>query len=66
MTTKRVPRKAILIVNTASRKGADAFEPVRDALAAAGIELIDAQAVDDPEALPCEVRSAGSTTPFAA
>jgi len=44
-----LPRQAILVVNAMSRRGADAFEEVRDKLIAAGIELIDAHAVDDPE-----------------
>ena len=59
-----LPRKAILIVNTASRNGADAFEPAREKLLAAGIELIDARAVDEPEALPGQVRSAVNRAPM--
>jgi len=61
---KRLPEKAILIVNTASRKGAAAFEQARDKLAAAGIELIDARAVDDPERLQGEVTAAIDRAPM--
>ena len=65
MTSEReLPRQAILIVNTASRKGADAFEPAREQLIGAGIELVDARAVDDPEALEGEVRSAIDRAPM--
>jgi YegS/Rv2252/BmrU family lipid kinase len=53
-----LPRQAILIVNTASRNGAEAFEPAREKLIAAGLELIDARAVDEPAALAGEVRAA--------
>ena len=59
-----LPRQAILIVNTASRSGADAFEPARAGLIAAGIELIGARSVDEPEALPGEVRSAIDRAPM--
>lgn len=59
-----LPKKAILIVNIASRNGADAFEPAREKLVAAGIELIDARAVDAPEALPGEIRSAVERAPM--
>jgi hypothetical protein len=45
---RTLPKQAILIVNTASRRGADAFEEARDKLTAAGVELIDARAVDEP------------------
>jgi YegS/Rv2252/BmrU family lipid kinase len=64
MAALPLPRKAILVVNSASRKGADTFEPARTALAAAGVELIDARAVDDPEALQGEVRAAVARAPM--
>ena len=65
MTKDRtLPRRAILIVNTASRSGAEAFEPAREKLAGAGIELIDARSVDEPDALPGEVRSAVDRAPM--
>ncbi len=44
-----LPRQAILVVNAMSRRGADVFEGACDKLVAAGVELIEAHAVDDPE-----------------
>ena len=46
---KPLPKQAILVVNAMSRRGADAFEEVRDKLIAAGVELIEAHAVDEPD-----------------
>ena len=46
---KPLPKQAILVVNAMSRKGADVFEEVRDKLIAAGIDLIEAHAVHDPD-----------------
>lgn len=62
--SKPLPRRAIVIVNTASRKGAEAFDPACAKLAAAGIELIDARAIDDPEALEGEVSAAIDRAPM--
>jgi YegS/Rv2252/BmrU family lipid kinase len=62
--SNKLPRKAILIVNTASRSGKDAFEPARDKLVAAGVELIDARAVDEPDTLPDEVTAAIARAPM--
>jgi YegS/Rv2252/BmrU family lipid kinase len=59
-----LPKQAILIVNTASRLGADAFESARDKLIAAGVDLIDARAVDEPETLPGEVTAAIDRAPM--
>jgi YegS/Rv2252/BmrU family lipid kinase len=59
-----LPKQAILIVNTASRNGRDAFEPAREKLTAAGVELIDARAVDEPAHLPGEVRTAVDRAPM--
>ncbi len=59
-----LPKRAILIVNAASRSGVAAFEPARDQLIAAGIELIDARAIEDPEALPDQVRAAVARAPM--
>ena len=64
MMGNELPKRAVLIVNTASRSGAEAFAPARERLEAAGIELLDARAVDDPEALPGEVRSAVDRAPM--
>ena len=46
---KPLPKQAILVVNAMSRKGADVFQEVRDKLIAAGIDLIEAHAVHDPD-----------------
>ena len=62
--SRKLPKQAILIVNTASRNGKEAFEPAREKLAAAGVELIAARAVDDPERLPGEVTSAIDRAPM--
>jgi YegS/Rv2252/BmrU family lipid kinase len=59
-----LPKQAILIVNAASRKGAEAFDDVREKLVAAGIELIDARAVTDPEQLAGEIASAIDRAPM--
>ena len=64
MVAKRLPKKAILVVNTASRNGGDAFHLAREKLVAAGIQLIDARPVDDPEALQGEVRAAVDRAPM--
>jgi len=59
-----LPKQAILIVNTASRRGADAFAEARDKLVKAGVELIDARAIDNPERLAGEVTSAIDRAPM--
>jgi len=64
MPTRALPKQAILVVNTASRKGAEAFEPAREKLAAAGIDLIDARAVTNPAKLKDEVRQAVGKAPM--
>ncbi|MDB5702037.1 MAG: diacylglycerol kinase [Sphingomonadales bacterium] len=58
MTTKPVPREAVLIVNAHSRKGAALFEQAREKLGASGITLMAAHAVRDPEKLNDTVRQA--------
>lgn len=47
--TKALPKQAILIVNAMSRKGADVFDEACEKLRAAGVELIEAHAVEKPE-----------------
>ncbi len=44
-----LPKQAILVVNAMSRKGADAFEEVSAKLEMAGVELIEAHAVTEPD-----------------
>jgi YegS/Rv2252/BmrU family lipid kinase len=61
---KSLPRQAILIVNAMSRSGADAFEGARDKLIAAGIELIEAHAIDQPDQMEPAVRAAIAKAPM--
>ena len=62
--TRNLPKQAILIVNAMSRSGADAFEDVRNRLIAAGVDLIDAQAIDRPDQMGSAVRSAITRAPM--
>jgi YegS/Rv2252/BmrU family lipid kinase len=59
-----LPTHAILIVNAISRTGADAFDEVRDKLIAAGIDLIEAHAVQDPVQMEPTIRSAIARSPI--
>ena len=59
-----LPRQAILVVNAMSRSGAEAFATARDKLVAAGVELIEAHAVDRPEAMDETIRSAIAKAPM--
>lgn len=59
-----LPKRAILIVNGMSRKGADAFDEARSKLTAAGIELIDAVAVKNPEDMDRVVTDAVARAPM--
>ncbi|HVM23335.1 MAG TPA: YegS/Rv2252/BmrU family lipid kinase [Sphingomicrobium sp.] len=59
-----LPKRAILIVNAASRSGSEAFEEARDKLVEAGIELVDARAIDHPERLAGEVTAAVDRAPM--
>ena len=59
-----LPRQAILIVNAMSRTGAEAFDEVRNKLAAAGIELIAAHAIEDPDQMASVIRDAISKAPM--
>jgi YegS/Rv2252/BmrU family lipid kinase len=61
---KSLPRKAILIVNAMSRKGADAFEEARDKLEMAGVELIESVAVTEPDKMDGIVRDAIARAPM--
>ncbi|MGV3768847.1 MAG: YegS/Rv2252/BmrU family lipid kinase [Sphingobium phenoxybenzoativorans] len=58
MTTKSVPRQAVLIVNAHSRKGQKLFDDARQKLEAAGVELLAAHAVRNPDRLASTVRDA--------
>jgi YegS/Rv2252/BmrU family lipid kinase len=58
MATKPLPKDAVLIVNAHSRRGQDNFVEARDKLVAAGIRLIAAHAVEDPEKMAATVAAA--------
>lgn len=62
--SRPLPKQAILIVNAMSRKGADAFAAARDKLADAGVELIEAHAVDKPDGMEAAVKAAIGKAPM--
>ncbi|HUE80396.1 MAG TPA: YegS/Rv2252/BmrU family lipid kinase [Sphingomicrobium sp.] len=64
MQSRPLPKQAILIVNAASRTGADAFAEACEKLAAASIELLESQAVEDPEGIDPAVKSAVKRAPM--
>lgn len=59
-----LPKKAILVVNAASRRGAEAFEEACERLGETPIELVDANAVEDPSRLDDAVKSAIKRAPM--
>jgi YegS/Rv2252/BmrU family lipid kinase len=61
---KRLPKQAILIVNTHSRSGAKAFPQAVAMLGEAGVELVETHAVDDPGQLAKVVRKAVGGAPM--
>lgn len=62
--TDALPKRAILITNAMSRRGQDAFEEAREKLTAAGLELIDAHAVQNPEIMEPVVKAAIAKAPM--
>ena len=65
MTTQRdLPKQAILVVNAMSRRGADAFDEARAKLEEAGVELIDAIAVEKPDQMDQTVIDAVARAPM--
>jgi len=58
MTTTPLPREAALIVNAHSRKGEALFHSAKSKLEQAGMTLLAAHAVEDPETLNDVVRGA--------
>lgn len=60
----QLPKKAILIVNAMSRNGADVFDEVRDKLVAAGIDIMEAHAIADPDEMEPAVRHAVAEAPM--
>lgn len=61
---RELPKQAILIVNAMSRSGADVFEEVRDKLVAAGMDILEAHAIDNPEKMEPTVRQAVAKAPM--
>ena len=59
-----LPKKAILLVNTMSRTGAEAFEEACQLLGETDIELIDAVAMDDPMRIDAIVKDAVARAPM--
>ncbi|NUR12623.1 MAG: diacylglycerol kinase [Bradyrhizobium sp.] len=62
--SRPLPKRAILIVNAMSRRGADAFEQARNKLVAAGVELIEAHAITEPEKMDPAVKAAIERAPM--
>lgn len=56
-----LPRDAILVVNAASRKGEEQFKEAKAKLVEAGINLLDAIDVENPEEIRATVRQAIQT-----
>jgi YegS/Rv2252/BmrU family lipid kinase len=49
MSTDALPKQAVVVVNVHSRKGEAAFEQACERLGAAGIEVLERHAVEDPD-----------------
>ena len=58
MATDALPKQAVLVVNAMSRSGADAFEQAKSLLEERGVELIEADAIHDPEEMRPTVQKA--------
>ena len=63
-STLSPPKRAILIVNAMSRTGAQAFDEVRDKLIAAGVDLIAAHAIEEPDKMEPAMRDAIARAPM--
>jgi YegS/Rv2252/BmrU family lipid kinase len=59
-----LPKRAMLVVNGMSRSGEAAFDEARDKLTAAGLELIDAHVVHNPEIMEPVVKAAIAKAPM--
>ncbi|HYC94153.1 MAG TPA: YegS/Rv2252/BmrU family lipid kinase [Sphingomicrobium sp.] len=59
-----LPKRAMLVINALSRRGEAAFDEARDKLTAAGIELMDAHAVKNPEVMEPIVKAAIARAPM--
>jgi YegS/Rv2252/BmrU family lipid kinase len=62
--SEALPKRAMLVVNAMSRHGQAEFEQVRDKLTAAGIELLDAHAVRNPEVMEPIIKAAIAKAPM--
>jgi YegS/Rv2252/BmrU family lipid kinase len=62
--TDALPKRAMLVVNAASRNGEALFEEARGKLGAAGIDLIDAHVVHDPSVMEPVVKAAIARAPM--
>jgi YegS/Rv2252/BmrU family lipid kinase len=59
-----LPKRAMMVINALSRQGEAAFDEVRGKLKAAGIELMDAHAVRNPEVMEPIVKAAIARAPM--
>ena len=59
-----LPKRAVLVVNAMSRRGEAAFEEACAKLSAAGLELIDAHAVRNPEIMEPVIKAAIAKAPM--
>jgi YegS/Rv2252/BmrU family lipid kinase len=59
-----LPRRATLIINAGSRRGAELFAEARDKLTAAGIELIDAKKCKTADTMHKAIKRALKTSPM--
>ena len=64
MPRRALPKKAILIVNAGSRKGADLFGEARDKLIAAGVELLEAKKCKTAKSMETAVKQALKKAPM--
>ena len=62
--SKPLPKRAILIVNAKSRRGAAAFAEACAKLEAAGVELIEAHAIKNPTQMGPAIRKAIAAAPM--
>jgi YegS/Rv2252/BmrU family lipid kinase len=65
MANDALPKQAVLVVNTMSRNGADAFERAKELLTQSGVELIGAHAITEPDEMrPTVQRALADKTPM--
>jgi len=59
-----LPKRAMLVINALSRRGEAAFGEARDKLTAAGLDLMDAHAVQNPEVMEPIIKAAIAKAPM--